>query len=587
MLNRLWFVSCVFLLLVFTTKLRAERPTAPELFSDSTLVYARIDDINELILKWNQTSFGRLLADPQVSPIFSEMYGSLMESSDRFEERFDMTVTEALQIANGEVAFAVMPSDEPEIPPVVCLMIEAKGNTEQLMKFMGSMLRDTNLGEGLSKEVGSVRIVDRRPNASPNEGLAYFLDQDVLVVSNSVDYIEKSAQVWQGMLSDHKPLAKKSDFLQIMSRCTGAQGERPQLSFYIDPLSTAKEVSKRNPGSTLVFAMLPPLGIDGIKGLGGSIILAPEDFDSIMHFHLLLGSPRRVILSAIRPKEGSIEPETWVAEDVASYSTINWKTQPTIVAIKELVNTFQGPDFFENELIKNASQELKLDVQKDMLDQLDDRLSICSIFVRPLRINSQSNVYAIKLKNAALFESNTMPKLYNQAREQNKNFTELDHGTHHIYHLPNAQRENSPRIPDPAFTVLDDRFIFADSLQALQHVCDTYDSGQGLLIDSLEYKIIKQRIAAQTKGMQLSGFTMSRPEESMRTFYDMAADPKNRKRLAEMAENNPFFKALNNALSKNELPPFDVIRKHMTPSGGFLSDDDSGLHFMSFSIKRN
>ncbi len=50
--------------------------------------------------------------------------------------------------------------------------------------------------------------------------------------------------------------------------------------------------------------MLPAFGLDGIQGLGGSWIVAPPDFDSIAHFHVLLGSPRRSILGLLRPKSG-------------------------------------------------------------------------------------------------------------------------------------------------------------------------------------------------------------------------------------------------------------------------------------------
>ncbi len=529
---------------------------------------------------------GKLLADPEVSPLIQEIYGSVLESSQRFEERFDMPLSDALKIPNGEAAIAILPSGDPTTPPVVCFMLEAKDNMPQLLDLLEKALNESNLESAAAKEVGAIRVFNKRPGAAANEGFAYFVDQDVFVGSNSLEYIEYSARVWQGMESEHKSLAQKADFVSILSRCTGAQGERPQISFYVDPLSLAKELSKENPGAPLIFAMLPPLGIDGIKGFGGSMILAPQDFDSIAHFHVLLGSPRRVILSAVRPAEGPVDPETWVPEDVASYMTVNWKTQPTINAVQELIDTFQGPDTFANAM-QAASKELNLDFKKDVLDQIDDRFTIGSIFVRPLRINSQSNFYAVKIKDPVRFESETLPKIMNKIMERDKQFEIIDVGSHKVYHRKaDGQTADGPRFPDPAATVLDSRLITGDSLQVIERVCEAYDSGEKLLLESIEYKLIRQRIEAQTKGLQLSGLTMSRPEESLRTFYDMAADPKNRQRLSEMADMNPFFKALNTALTKHQLPPFDVIRKHMTPSGGFLSEDDSGLHFMTFGLKR-
>ncbi len=61
----------------------------------------------------------------------------------------------------------------------------------------------------------------------------------------------------------------------------------------------------------MVAAMLPVLGVDGIQGVGGSLIVRPDDFDSISHTHLLLASPRKSLLEVIRPKSGSTDPEVW------------------------------------------------------------------------------------------------------------------------------------------------------------------------------------------------------------------------------------------------------------------------------------
>jgi hypothetical protein len=564
----------------------ADRPTAPQLFPDATYAYLRVDDASDLIAKWNQTSSGKLFADPEVRPLVQEMYGSILNSTEslKLEERLGMTIEECLEIFNGEAAIGLMPGPV-DAPPTVCFMIEAKGKIEQLNKLLQSALEQSNVHARVAKKVSGIELVDCVPSAQPNEGFAYFINQDVLVGSNSREGLEVLARVWAGQDPEHKPLSNKPEFLQIMTRCSGMQGERPQVSFYIDPYSMAKDLSKSSPGSPIVFAMLTSLGVDGIKGIGGSFIFAPNDFDSITHMHLLMSSPRRVVLSAVRPKEGPIDPETWVNEDAASYLSLNWQTQPTIDAVKELIDTFNGVDFFDESVIKKASDELGLDFRADVLGQLDGRFTMASYFVRPLRINSQSTVYSVKLKNASKFRNDTLPKLV-AFFKKNGRWEELQHGSHQIFHMPVSQPENAPRIPDPAFTVFDDSLLASDSLQALQEACDTFDSGTNLLLDSIEYKLIKQRITSQTKGAKVFGLMISRPEESLRTFYDMAADPKNKEKLGEIAGPNPILRALHNSLTKHPLPSFESIRKHLSPGGGYMTEDDSGLHMTMFGIKR-
>ncbi len=176
---------------------------------------------------------------------------------------------------------------------------------------------------------------------------------------------------------DWPTLAENRKFTSIMGRCVGTQGERPQASFYIDPLALIRQLSPRNATSTMVFAVLPALGLNDIQAIGGSWIVAPEKFDAITHFHVLLGSPRRAILALVRPKTGSITPEAWVPASVGSYSTINWDAQSTLKGVQQLYDQFRGEDAMENEVFKRVSENLNVDFKKDILENLEGRFTFC------------------------------------------------------------------------------------------------------------------------------------------------------------------------------------------------------------------
>jgi hypothetical protein len=79
----------------------------------------------------------------------------------------------------------------------------------------------------------------------------------------------------------------------------------------------------------------------------------------------------------------------------------------------------------------------------------------------------------------------------------------------------------------------------------------------------------------------------TRPEKGMQTLYDLAASQEMRDALAAQSETSRFSKALFDALNNNPLPPFPAIAKHLAPGGGLLTDDDSGFHYISFSLRRN
>ncbi|MFH1266305.1 MAG: hypothetical protein ABIK89_11305 [Planctomycetota bacterium] len=59
-----------------------------------------------------------------------------------------------------------------------------------------------------------------------------------------------------------------------------------------------------------------------------------------------------------------------------------------------------------------------------------------------------------------------------------------------------------------------------------------------------------------------------------------------RGQLRQGTENNPFLKTLDTALEENPLPPFAVIQRYLAPGGAMLVDDETGLHYTSFSLRR-
>ena len=51
-----------------------------------------------------------------------------------------------------------------------------------------------------------------------------------------------------------------------------------------------------------------------------------------------------------------------------------------------------------------------------------------------------------------------------------------------------------------------------------------------------------------------------------------------------------FFKNvrdLQDRLTENPLPEFEQLENYLTPSGGFVTDDDTGLHMLFFSLKQD
>ncbi len=586
-----------------------EKLTAPQLFPEKTLAYLRVDDVAELKKDFARSSGGKLSNDKQIKPILMEFYGSLVRNTEQMQEEIGLNLDELLSIPSGEMAIALLPGssarrqgnrkegeeeeNEPaarRADPAVAVLVDAGDEITSIQVLLGRI--EESIDERMVYSQRAMERLTVHQYANPNrrrEQFAYFIDEGVLVACTNADLIEQLANVWLGRAGDRKSLADNRRFTSIMARCVGTEGERPQVSFFVDPMAIVREFTPKNAATMATLAMLPALGLDGIEAVGGSWIIAPPDFDSISHFHLLLSSPRRSVLGLLRPKSGSTDPEDWIPDSVAAYSTINWDTASTLQAVERLYNQFRGPDALEKEVFERVNEQLQIDLSKDVLENLEGRFTLVQGFVRPVTINSGSNVYAVRLKNPEFFKSNVLPKVLDLVAERTEvkleSFGKL---RVHVMEVGRGAPEDAPiRQPEICVTIIDDYVVLSDSKYMMRQIADCLNGTSGALKDGFEYEMISDRIAAQLQEKECSAISYARPEESLQLFYELARDPKNRERLRQVANNNGFFKALLSALDEHDLPPFSVIAKYLAPAGGFLVEEETGMHYMSFSLRRD
>jgi hypothetical protein len=69
-------------------------------------------------------------------------------------------------------------------------------------------------------------------------------------------------------------------------------------------------------------------------------------------------------------------------------------------------------------------------------------------------------------------------------------------------------------------------------------------------------------------------------------MYDLATDPNNIDNLERIAESNPFLLSLVTAVRSKKLPPFEVFAKYLAPGGAFIVDEENGIHYTGFSMRR-
>ena len=602
---------------------QAERPPAPELLPKDTLAYLRIRDTQKLVTSFNETALGKISQEDKIRPLIADLYGSAAEAFTEVEDEVGASLDEILKVPQGEIVVAMV---APRVgPPVLVVIIEAGDQMPAAEKLLESG-ENALANEGLTRTTetyGDTELIIHTP-AGDRDPLVHFIKEETIVITTNADVSKVLLDVWNGNMPEpdeiaeddsedapppFEPLVKNDQYVTIMRRCSGTKDDPAQLTFFVDPIGLYRVASRGNAGAQVGLALLPVLGLDGFEALGGSITFAAEDFDMITHLHVKLSEPRTGVIEMLAMKADDTTPEKWVPGDVASYTTLNWDADKTYNKLEELYDSFRGEGALSAAVKNNISDQIDVDFEEEILANFGGRMTYVTWYERPARIGSEAALIGIRLKDPKAFAP-TMEKLTDKYRDnlEKKGYggvtnrhlmrnelasvTAEDDADVTARHRRRADRRRRRQEtfrtlrPSPCFAVLDDYLIVTDRTTFLNKVISTNSDASETLANELDFKLIASKIKRQIGGAKPGFITFSRPEEGFKVLYEMATGDETRQNLASAAEDNGFFGALNGALERNELPPFSVLAQYLAPAGGMIVNDETGIHYTNFMMKR-
>jgi hypothetical protein len=569
--------------MLVAAKVWAERPTAPHMLPEKTLFYVRVADAQEALAAFQQTSIGRILQDEQVRPLVQKLYQSASEAYQQIEDRVGLSLDELLQLPQGELCFAFVES--PEGPLVPVLFFDVRDKMPLADRLMARIFEQ--LGErGVPVRVESYQGTDISVLGNQSDAVCLFAREGTVVVSSNLELSKQFIDLWGGS-SEFRTLADNPAFAAIMQQSVGTKQERPQLSWFLDAVGLFRNVGRGNLTMQVAISLLNPLGLDGVEGMGGSLIMTTEDFDTIGHFHILVRSPRRGIPKMLALVSGDNEPEPWVPQDIVSYMTLHWDVKTTIAELTSLYDLIRLQDGAFAQLVQErVSTPLGVDVLSEVVPLLEGRITMVTGMERPVRLNSQVTLVGIKLRDAAKGQEilNKIVEKFPQA------FEKETFGTHTIWRIrpQGAQPDfeaNNLRRPEPALAMLEDYVVITDSVQFLKKCLGTTASGGQTLAQDAQFRLVSSRMREHIAGRTPAMVIFSKPEESMRALYELATAETTRSALSRAATNNPFFRTLDNALQEHPLPPFSEIQKYLAPAGAVMVSDETGFHYIGFGLR--
>jgi len=561
----------------------AERPSAPRLLPQTTLAVVSVTDVPDLVERFRNTATGKMLRDPQLKPLVDQLYGSLLEATDQLKDRIGLSLSELLAIPQGEITVALVAVEERE--PAILALIDVGDqlpNAQKLLKRGTDELERSNAAKS-EQTVSGTKMVIYDGVGPRRRKIAYFEKDGTFVLSSDVDVLKQVLTVWNG--GEGEVLAGNPRFAAVMQRCRDSAAQHPQVALYADPIGIVHAVGQRNTGAQVALAILPVLGVDGLKAVGGTLFLDTAQFDSVAHAHVLLDSPRAGVLKMIALEPGDVTPERWVPPDVAAYITVNWDVQKTFDTLSTVFDSFRGEGALAKALERRILGPTGIDFEKEVIRSLAGRITMVTWIERPVTMQSQRMMLGLKVKDAAAVEG-ALEKIFKlkELPLVRETFAGKQYYQVRIPQLEELPAERRP--PLPCFGVLDDTLLVANGPSLYRQAVTTWTDGSRSLADELDFKLIASKIRRRSGGNKPAMIVFERPEEGMRFLYELATSERTRQQLREQSENNRFFKTLDTALKDNPLPPFEVLLQYLAPTGAMVVDDETGIHYTAFGMRR-
>jgi hypothetical protein len=576
-----WGMTALCMLSMLNGRLDAACPPAPKLLPENTIFLISTPNARELETKFFNTGLGRMLQDPHLKPLVDRLRSDLAQAVASIKSEVGLSLDEMLDLYQGQITFALIDLKSLDKPPVAALLLDA-GDKIPLARRLtqkGMAILEQTRSPKREETFGGVKltIFEGLPTGRPE--VVFFEKDNTAVITTGLGAAKEMLSAWDG--KNKKTLSGNSNFATVMSRCRGSRDETPQIIFYCDTQNLFKSVGASGGRGAIFTAMMPALGLDGLLGFGGSVLFDESRFDSVLHLHIILENPRSGVLKVIAFRPGPSKPEYWIPADAVKYTTFHWDFPKSLQALTKVVDGYLGEGTVKRFLSGQIKQQWDVDLQ-EALDALEGRIITFSWFQRPITEQSGQSVMAVKLKDVKKIER----FLAQFAQRRPNEMIKVSYAGKTYYRNPNPPDPRRP-LDHVCFGILDDYLVIGSLPPIYEKTLLTAAEGKTSLADEPDFKLVMSKIQRVSSDVPPALITFERDDESLRYLYELAQSERVRKGLQRGAEgNNRFLKSINSALESHPLPPFETLRQYLSPSGTIITDDETGIHYMNFGLKR-
>ena len=332
-----------------------------------------------------------LLTDPSMEDFKSQLMEKIEQASDALQKETGLTLEDLVDMAQGEVAFALM--QPPGESMAVALFVDYGQNqatVDAILEQLEDAAKD-NGGEILSEPVDGAELItvimDENPGVDPEiASYNYMLRDDVWVMASSLDALAAINDRWDG---GSEPTFAQDDatYKEVTEAIDLGTGRAPSTTFFANPIGIVRAgvqafaQADPNNGQQAMMAMgfLPLTGLDNFRAVASAADFDPETGDEISKSFLRInrsGNAGLLDLFALAAADNT--PPAFVSADVNAFQSLQWQPEKAYKAVESLVDQFTGPGTVRKQLeqIEEMPDGPGINPKTDVLDQITGRLVV-------------------------------------------------------------------------------------------------------------------------------------------------------------------------------------------------------------------
>lgn len=591
-IRRMFVWSVVLGLGVIPAVSRGESVPNDRRLPKGTVAYMTVRNMTEFRAKFGQTMMGQMMADQALQPLINSIQGKLSDSLEKFQRDSGFSVSELLSIPEGETTISVTLGPNAGQFALTALM-DFTGREELFQKVLDRMQQEMekNGVARIEEEIeGSPAQLIRVPaDESPIKLVpAYVVKDKTFIFSTHTDSLKSVLVRWGG---DHdETLASSDTFRTILERCRGdATDAAPLMTWFIDPLAIVRGGLSVDPNMAFQAAMamgvMQQIGVDKMKGMGGTSDMAVGDFDGYSRTFLFAESSAKGVMNLMQFDDGAAGPPAWVTSDVLSFSSTRWNLEKAYNTVESLVDMFAGPGTTGRQLdeLAERAETGNLHLKKDLIDQMTGSYVSVTDQVGQGAEARTRMLWALELRNANAMKG-VMARIAGiegfpgtQRDFQGETIYEftIPEGALENLGVPNLTRLQAGGADNSGETtvgmaVSDQRLLLAFDVTLLEQVIRGPGDREPLS-GSPVYKKVASRFPARAASI---GF--SRGDLQLESMLEALKSG-----MLQQATQGQVELDIDPTL----LPSAEVLKKYTAPSGSYMEADEKGLRWTNFTLR--